>query len=201
MTVREVARISHIPFVISRLWRDGKVSIPTSDTQLQEGDRLLIVTTEQNAETLTALFGEQEQTDWNKEDVDWNAIDSRLISQSIVITRPEINGKALGALRLRNSYGINISAECCRSGVNAARHSRASCLQLGDRADRLSAKRRSSGKCREGARQHGQRAPRPQPRRHIHRPCAGTAARGACLSSCPASALRCVWVLPADRLS
>ena len=83
---------------------------------MQEGDRLLIVTTEQNAETLTALFGEQEQTDWNKEDVDWNAIDSRLISQSIVITRPEINGKKLGALRLRNSYGINIS-RVYRSGV------------------------------------------------------------------------------------
>ena len=131
MTVREVARISHIPFVISRLWRDGKVSIPTSDTQLQEGDRLLIVTTEQNAETLTALFGEQEQTDWNKEDVDWNAIDSRLISQSIVITRPEINGKKLGALRLRNSYGINIS-RVYRSGVPLLA-TPSLVLQIGDR--------------------------------------------------------------------
>ena len=26
------------------------------------------------------LFGEQETTDWNKEDIDWNAIDSQLIS-------------------------------------------------------------------------------------------------------------------------
>lgn len=131
MTVREIARISHIPFVISRLWRDGKVSIPTSDTQLQEGDRLLIVTTEQNAETLTALFGGQEQTDWNKEDVDWNAIDSRLISQSIVITRPEINGKRLGSLRLRNSYGINIS-RVYRSGVPLLA-TPSLVLQIGDR--------------------------------------------------------------------
>ena len=130
MTVREVARISHIPFVISRLWRDGKVSIPTSDTQLQEGDRLLIVTTEQNAETLTALFGEQEQTDWNKEDVDWNAIDSRLISQSIVITRPEINGRKLSSLRLRNLYGINIS-RVHRSGVQLLATPDLT-LQLGD---------------------------------------------------------------------
>ena len=131
MTVREVARISHIPFVISRLWRDGKVSIPTSDTQLQEGDRLLIVTTEQNAETLTALFGEQEQTDWNKEDVDWNAIDSELISQRIVVTRPELNGKKLGSLRLRNHYGINIS-RVYRSGVQLLATPEL-VLQLGDR--------------------------------------------------------------------
>ncbi len=131
MTVREVARISHIPFVISRLWRDGKVSIPTSDTQLQEGDRLLIVTTEQNAETLTALFGEQEQKDWNKEDVDWNAFDSQLISRSIIVTRPEINGKKLGALRLRNSYGINIS-RVYRSGVPLLA-TPSLVLQIGDR--------------------------------------------------------------------
>lgn len=166
MTVREVARISHIPFVISRLWRDGKVSIPTSDTQLQEGDRLLIVTTEQNAETLTALFGEQEQTDWNKEDVDWNAIDSRLISQSIVITRPEINGKKLGALRLRNSYGINIS-RVYRQRRTAAGHAEP---RIADRRPRDRRGRSAGGaQRREGARQRRKEPQRTQHRRHFHR--------------------------------
>lgn len=70
-------------------------------------------------------------TDWNKEDVDWNAIDSRLISQSIVITRPEINGKRLGSLRLRNSYGINIS-RVYRSGVPLLA-TPSLVLQIGDR--------------------------------------------------------------------
>ena len=42
-------------------------------------------------------FGEQENTDWNKEDIDWNAIDSELVSQRIVVTRPELNGKKLGS--------------------------------------------------------------------------------------------------------
>jgi len=115
-SVAEVARLSHLSFVISRLWREGRVSIPTSDVRLQEGDRLLVVTTEENADTLTVLLGERERTDWNKSDVDWNAIDSRLVSRSIVVTRPEINGKRLGSLHLRNSYGINIS-RVYRSGV------------------------------------------------------------------------------------
>lgn len=115
-TVKETALLAYHKFVISRLWRDGKVTIPTSETVLQEGDRLLVITSEADVETLTMLFGEQEHVDWNKDDIDWNAIDSQLISQRILVTRSEINGKRLGALRLRNHYGINIT-RIYRAGV------------------------------------------------------------------------------------
>ncbi len=114
--IGEVAKISHQQFVISRLWRDGKVTVPSSKTELREGDRILVVTNEEAAEAMTLLFGEKEDTNWNKEDIDWNAIDSKLISQRILITRPEINGRKLGSLRLRNHYGVNIS-RLYRSGV------------------------------------------------------------------------------------
>ena len=77
------------------------------------------------------MFGEQENTDWNKEDIDWNAIDSQLISQRIVVTRPELNGKKLGSLHLRNHYGINIS-RVYRSGVLLLATAELT-LQLGDR--------------------------------------------------------------------
>ena len=77
------------------------------------------------------IFGEQENTDWNKEDIDWNAIDSQLISQRIVVTRPELNGKKLGSLHLRNHYGINIS-RVYRSGVLLLATAELT-LQLGDR--------------------------------------------------------------------
>ena len=106
--------------------------IPTSDKVLKEGDRLLVITAEKNVLALTVLFGEQEEnTDWNKEDIDWNAIDSELISQRIVVTRPELNGKKLGSLRLRNHYGINIS-RVYRSGVQLLATPEL-ILQLGDR--------------------------------------------------------------------
>ena len=130
-TVKEAASMIHLNFVISRLWRDGKVSIPTSDTLLCEGDRLLVVTAEKDALQLTVLFGEQEDTDWNKKGIDWNAIDSQLISQRIIVTRRELNGKRLGSLRLRNHYGINIS-RVHRSGV-ALLATPDLMLQLGDR--------------------------------------------------------------------
>ena len=130
-SVHDIAVQSHNRFVISRVWRDGRVSIPTSDKTLQQDDVILVITTPGEAEALGMIFGEQEQKDWNKENIDWNAVDSQLISQRILVTRPEINGKKLAQLRLRNNYGINIS-RVYRSGVQllATPDLR---LQLGDR--------------------------------------------------------------------
>ena len=130
-SIKEIGGLNYPKFVISRLWRDGNVSIPTSEKIIKEGDRLLVVTSEKYAPALTVLFGEQEHTDWNKEDIDWNAIDSQLISQRIVVTRPELNGKKLGSLHLRNHYGINIS-RVYRSGVQLLATAELT-LQLGDR--------------------------------------------------------------------
>ncbi|WP_298073978.1 putative transporter [uncultured Bacteroides sp.] len=130
-SVKEIADLSRSKFVISRLWREGKVTIPTSDKIVEKGDRLLVITSEKEAAAMTVLFGGQEHTDWNKEDIDWDAIDSKLISQSIVITRPELNGKKLGSLHLRNHYGINIT-RVYRSGVQLLATADLT-LQLGDR--------------------------------------------------------------------
>ena len=130
-SIQDLVHISTIKFVISRLWRNGQVPIPTSEKILKEHDRLLVITTEKDVQALTILFGEQEKKDWNKEDIDWNAIDSELISKHIVISRPEINGKKLGSLRLRNTYGINIS-RVLRSGVQLLATPEL-VLQLGDR--------------------------------------------------------------------
>ena len=130
-SIREIGEFHYPKFVISRLWRDGNVSIPTSEKIIKEGDRLLVVTSEKYIPALTVLFGEQEHTDWNKEGIDWNAIDSQLISQRIVVTRPELNGKKLGSLHLRNNFGINIS-RVYRSGVQLLATAELT-LQLGDR--------------------------------------------------------------------
>ena len=130
-SIQDIAQLSYPKFVISRMWRNGIVSIPTSEKILNEDDRLLVITNEKDTPALTILFGEQENRDWNKEDIDWNAIDSQLISKHIVVSRPEINGKKLGSLRLRNTYGINIS-RVLRSGVQLLATPGLT-LQLGDR--------------------------------------------------------------------
>ena len=121
----------HNHFVISRMWHNGHVLIPMSDRVLQENDILLVITKPEETESLRHIFGKQEDKDWNAENIDWNKIDSELTSQRIIVTRPEINGKKLSSLRLRNNYGINIS-RVYRSGVQLLATPDL-VLQLGDR--------------------------------------------------------------------
>ena len=130
-SIHDIAAESHHHFVISRLWRNGQVSIPTSDRQLQRDDVILVITNRDEADALRLIFGEQEQKDWNTENIDWNSVDGQLMSQRILVTRPEINGKKLSALRLRNNYGINIS-RVYRSGVPLLA-TPSLVLQIGDR--------------------------------------------------------------------
>lgn len=129
--IKEIGSLIDREFVISRLWRGEDASIPTSDTVLLNGDRILVVTNEKDVPALTVLFGEQENTDWNKRDIDWNSIDSQLISQRILVTRPEINGRKLGSLQLRNNYGVN-TTRIFRSGMQILARPQLR-LQLGDR--------------------------------------------------------------------
>ena len=131
LPVKEVANAAKGHFVISRLWRDGTVTIPSGDTVLRSGDRLLVVTNDDELPELRIIFGRQEDRDYNAADIDWNALDSDVVSRHVVITRPEINGKRLGSLRLRNSYDINIS-RVTRAGVRLLA-TPGLILQLGDR--------------------------------------------------------------------
>ena len=130
-STKDVMKLTDKHFVISRVWRNGKVSIPTSETLLHEHDHLLIISVKSDVENIKVLFGEQENVDWNKADIDWNAIDSQLISRRIAVTRNRVNGVKLGSLRLRNLYGINIT-RVNRAGIDllASPDLR---LQIGDR--------------------------------------------------------------------
>ena len=129
--IRDLGKLTSAKFVISRIWRDDMVSIPTSDKEIHENDRLLVVCTDDDVARLTILFGTLEPGDWNTENIDWNSIDNQLTSKDVVITRPEINGKKLETLRLRNHYGVNIS-RVFRSDVRLLATSDLT-LQLGDR--------------------------------------------------------------------
>ena len=130
-SIKDVMKLTDKHFVISRVWRNGKVSIPTSDTLLHEHDHLLIISVKSDVENIKVLFGEQENVDWNKADIDWNAIDSQLISRRIAVTRNRVNGVKLGSLRLRNLYGINIT-RVNRAGIDLL-VSPDLRLQIGDR--------------------------------------------------------------------
>lgn len=131
-TIKEIMRLSPKKFVISRIWRDGKVTIPNSESVLLLKDHVLIISVKSDVENIKVLFGEQENVDWNTEDIDWNHIDnSHLVSRRIIVTQDKVNGVKLGALKLRNHYGINIT-RIDRAGIDLLASSDLA-LQIGDR--------------------------------------------------------------------
>ena len=110
---------------------EGTVSIPTSEKILKENDRLLVITTEKDAPSLTILFGEQESQDWNKEDNRLECHRQPIDFQTYRYQPPRNKREKTRLLRLRNSYGINIS-RVMRSGVQLLA-TPGLILQLGDR--------------------------------------------------------------------
>lgn len=130
-SIQDIRKNAECQFVISRIWKDGKVIIPTGETIIEKNEHILVISGKKDVQKLTELFGPQENVDWNKKDIDWNAIDNQLISRKILVTKPQINGTKLGDLRLRNSFGINIT-RVNRAGIDLL-PSRSLRLQLGDR--------------------------------------------------------------------
>ena len=130
-SIQEIRQNADCQFVISRIWKDGRVIIPTSETIIEEDEHILLISAKRDVEHIRTIFGHKENIDWNKKDIDWNAIDNQLVSARILITKPELNGVKLGSLRLRNSYGINIT-RVNRAGIDLFA-SPSLHLQLGDK--------------------------------------------------------------------
>lgn len=130
-TIMEIRKNADCHFVISRIWKNEKVIIPTSETVIEEDEHLLVISSKNDVNRVKTLFGHKENVDWNKKGIDWNAIDSQLVSRKVLVTKPELNGVKLGSLKLRNSYGINIT-RVNRAGIDLL-PSRKLRLQLGDK--------------------------------------------------------------------
>ena len=130
-TIMDIRKNADCHFVISRIWKDEKVIIPTSESIIEENEHLLVISSKNDVERVKTLFGHKENVDWNKKGIDWNAIDSQLVSKKVLVTKPELNGVKLGSIKLRNSYGINIT-RVNRAGIDLL-PSRSLRLQLGDK--------------------------------------------------------------------
>lgn len=109
LTIAEIAQTSQRHFIISRIWRNGKVIVPMAQTVMMENDNILVVTTRDEVQVMDILFGRHVEKDWNRDKIDWNAIDSTVESRVIVMTRTKLNSKTLGSLHMRETYGVNVS--------------------------------------------------------------------------------------------
>lgn len=131
-TVAELSNLlEHRDFVISRVWRDSnkQIEIALANTVLQENDKVFVITTETDAETIKTFIGEE----IDMERKQWIRMESQFINRRILITKPELNGKRLGQLKLRKLYGINIT-RINRAGVDLVAKPGLT-LQVGDRVN------------------------------------------------------------------
>ena len=114
-------------FVVSRICRadsPDRVEMPNADTVVSEGDKLLLITKVSDVEGISAFFGERCEMKWDGDS-------SQLVSRRVLVTRPELNGKHLYSLKIRNNLGVNIT-RINRSGVDLVA-SASLRLQMGDR--------------------------------------------------------------------
>lgn len=109
MALKDIDHKAYGKFTITRLWRKGKVTMPNGDTRLEAGDRLLVILQKRNVQKCTLFFGLTDDTDWNKDNIDWNALDDHYVSEHVLITNPHVNGRSLATLGLRQRYGVTVS--------------------------------------------------------------------------------------------
>ena len=131
-TIAELSNLlEHRDFVISRVWRDSnkQIEIASANTILRENDKVFVITTEADAETIKTFVGEE----IDMERKQWIRMESQFINRRILITKPELNGKRLGQLKLRKLYGINIT-RINRAGVDLVAKPELT-LQVGDRVN------------------------------------------------------------------
>lgn len=125
-TIKEIKPLLNRAFVISRIRHrdsENEVELVNADTVLHLQDQILFISNPKDMEAIIAFFGRQISVEWEQ--------DKKLISRRILITKPELNGKSLAQLKIRNNFGASIT-RINRSGVDlvATPHLQ---LQMGDR--------------------------------------------------------------------
>ena len=125
--ISEVMELINRNLVISRICHNGHTEIANYKNHLNENDKIFVVTTEKDAKAIIAFIGAEIPMD----EMDWNKLDQQLISRRIIITKSELNGKKLGDLKLRDTFGVNIT-RINRAGMDLVASPNLT-LQMGDR--------------------------------------------------------------------
>ena len=124
-TLYQLHQILECDFVVSRLMgADGKVIIPRTKTERHVGDKIIAVLGPKDEMKFQGVIGHEIQMDWEE-------VQSTVLSRRIVVTQNKYNGVALGALRLHTAYSLNCT-RVNRAGVDLIA-SPSLRLQVGDR--------------------------------------------------------------------
>src|SRR5574344_70143 len=126
-TVAHIKDLLQRKFVISCVMHQKSsqhIDAVNGRTELDYGDKVLIIAGPKDVDPVTALLGKEI-------DMDWDKLGDELTSRKVIVTKQDINGKTLGQLKIRSNFGANVT-RVNRNGVDlvASSHLR---LQMGDR--------------------------------------------------------------------
>lgn len=124
--VRDLKLLTHVNIVVSRLLDvNGNEFMPEADTILHVGDRVRFVGDAKNERTIM-LLGERTEVAWEEKEKDIH-----LVNRHIIVTKPKMNGRRIGDLKVRAAYQITIT-RIRRAGIELLATPDL-ILQLGDR--------------------------------------------------------------------
>ena len=99
-------------YVVSRIMKGKEILFATGDIVLEEGDKVLLVTSQQEVEKLRILFGQEVPMHLE----DWDRMDHHLVTRRLTVTKSSLTGKKLKDLHFREAYEVSVT-RVIRSGV------------------------------------------------------------------------------------
>lgn len=131
LSINEVQQKFGRSCVVTRVLHKGSddVELVGAKTTLQEGDKLFMVASPDEINTMSLLIGPRVT---NMDESAWNSIETNhLSSEKIIVTNPSLNGRRLGDMKLRQTFNVTIT-RVRRAGVELIATPQL-LLQLGDR--------------------------------------------------------------------
>lgn len=114
-TLQEIENAIKVNFVITRLYHTStqKMEVPNKRSVLQAGDRIYVVALKEDAQTIELSIGNRIDMDL----VSWDKLDSELVCQQLLVSKPNINGKSISSFDFQTVFGVNVS-RVIRAGIS-----------------------------------------------------------------------------------
>jgi putative transport protein len=123
VTLRDLPFAAEAGLVFSRLLRDGRVTVPKDDSQIQLGDALRLVGPRTKILEFEPIIG-------RKSSIDIKSVPSELRTEHLYVTKREVLGKSIGELNFERTYGAVVT-RVTRADVEFAANNQVR-LQFGD---------------------------------------------------------------------
>jgi len=99
LCIKDIPALRGVAVVVSRIYRDGALTVAHSDTKVRLGDILLAVGRQADVDGFAAAAG-------SKSEIDLRKLPSRIIQSRVVVTHRAVLGRRLEDLDLEKRYNV-----------------------------------------------------------------------------------------------